>query len=292
MTEPNALIAFPNYVEPTALYTPSFSGGLWSPSAPLSNLYNARLAYKARSLDCVPENTQFTVTLGTPRNVQVVVIPKHNLSLNATVTITLYDANGSVVYTSTADAFPALYPWGSLTFGDPHWFDCKMTPEEWAQNLYPVPVMLLLPETKVCSSVQFQFSDPDNAAGYIEISRPFIAPGWQPSINFNVGSSLGVIDSSVETVTMGMASIFDQRTKQRTFQIEFPILPQNEAFSNAFDMQMRLGRSGQVFVCLDPTDTSNFHRISCLMTAVQLSPIKYAAFGYSGLAYTFREVVA
>ena len=75
-----------------------------------------------------------------------------------------------------------------------------------------------------------------NTAGYIQLNRIFISQGWQPSINFDYGSSLQIQDSTLETVTLGMASIYDQRTKQRVFNLSFPRIQSNEAFVNALDM--------------------------------------------------------
>lgn len=288
----HVLIAFPNYSDANAVYSPTFSGGLWEPTAPLTNLQNRFLAYKARSMDCASDNTQFVEDLATDRGVQVVAIPRHNLSLTATATLNLYDSAMSLLYAETVSAFPIMYPWGSLTFGDPHWFAGTLTAEERELNIYPVPLLWVLDQPVLARYVEVKIVDTENPDGYVELTRLFVSPGWQPTVNAAYGSTIGVQDSTVESVTLGMASIYDQRTKQRVFNLDFPMVPKNEAFVAALDMQTRLGKSGQVFVSLSPSDTQNFHRVSCLMTMAQLSPLRFATYGYQGVAFSFKEVVA
>ena len=293
MTSPwNVIISFPNYADATIVYTPVLSGGAWQPSAPLVNLQNRFMAYPARSIDCTTDTTQGIIDLKTARSIQVIVIPRHNLSLNATVTFNLYDSSMVLVTSAVVSVFPVLYPSGSLPFEDPHWFDGKLTPEEWALNVYPAPVLLVLPTAALARYVEFKINDTGNTAGYIQLNRIFISQGWQPSINFDYGSSLQIQDSTLETVTLGMASIYDQRTKQRVFNLSFPHIQSNEAFVNALDMEMRLGRSGQVFVSLDSTDLVNLARISCICTMPTINPLAYASPNYHSTSFVFREVVA
>ena len=288
----NALIAFPNYADVTSVYAPVLSGGAWQTGAPLSNLQNRFLAYPARSVDCTTDATQGMIDLQTLRGIQVIVIPRHNLTTNAVVTFNLYDESMSLVSTNVVTVFPALYAPGSLPWGYPHFFDGKITQEEWALSLYPVPVLLTLQNSVLARYVSFSINDTANPAGYVQLNRIFIAPGWQPSVNFAFNSSLQVSDNTIETITLGTASIYDSRAKQRIFNLSFPYVPTNEMFANALDMEMRLGKSGQVFVSLSPTDAVNLARTSCICTMPTIDPLAYTFVNMHGTNFVFKEVVA
>ena len=288
----NALIAFPNYADSTSVYAPVMFGGAWQADAPLSNLQNRFLAYPARSIDCTTDSVQGTIDLKTMRQLQVIVIPRHNLSLSATVEFRLYNDSMGLLSTNVVTAFPVMYPNGTLPYGDVRWFDGKPTPEDWALGLFPSPVLLVLTTPITARYVSFIVSDQSNPAGYIQLNRIFIAPGWQPSVNFAFNSSLQVSDNTIETITLGTASIYDKRAKQRIFNLSFPYVPTNEMFANALDMEMRLGRSGQVFVSLNPADAVNLARTSCICTMPTIDPLAYTFLNMHGTNFVFKEVVA
>lgn len=288
-TTANALLAFPNLAD-VDYYTPTFSGGAWSPSAPLTNLQQRFLAYKSRSLNCTTAATQFTIDLKTSRPIKVIVIPRHNLSIDATVTATITASSGNVVATQTQDVWPVVYPFGTLAFENPSWWNGKLTAEN--SRYYPMPVMIVLDEQAVGRYVKLAFSDTANAAGYVELSRLFIAPGWQPTTYMDMGARVGVTDSTIVTTSLGGADFFDVREKRRTAAVNFPYLPRDEAFANALDMQVRLGLAGQFFFSYDPTDLSNLHRHSFLATLTALDPLTASAYGFQGASFAIKEVVA
>ncbi len=288
----NAVIAFPNYVVGNAVFTPTFSGGSWNTSAPLTNLQNPYTAYSARSTDTALSSTLFTMDMQTSRDVLVFAIPKHNLSLNAVVSVSFFDATNSLVSTTTVEAFPCIYAWGDTLFEDEHWFTGTMTYEEWKLSMYPMPVLIILPSTIICRYITVSINDPGNEAGYIQLSSLFVAPGWQPTYNFTYNSSISVQDNTIETVTIGSASIFDQRAKQRVFSLSFLAIPKNESFIRALDGAMRQGKSGQFLLSLDPTDVYNRQRLTCVCTQPTPNQLAYAFTNYSSTSFTFREVVA
>lgn len=288
----NILISTQNLSDPGVVSTPTFSGGSWYAGAPLTNLQNRYLANVARSTDCTPASTQFTCDLMGTRAVQVVVIPKHNLSTASTVTINLYDRNNTLVSTNTVTPFPVIYPWGTLPWGDPHWLTGTITYEEWLEQEYPTPVLLILPASVLARYVQVLISDPYNPVGYVQLSRLFVCAGWQPSLNFTYSSSIQVIDGTVATKTIGGAINYDQRPTFRRFNINLDLVGKNEAFVNLLDTEIRQGITGQVFVCLDPTDVVNISRNSGIFTRSTLNPLPFAAPNYMSKSLVFDEVIA
>lgn len=81
----NLLIGFPIYSDAGTLYTPTFSGGSWNSSLPLTNLQDRRLAKVARSTDATVASTLFEIDLKAARRIGCIALPKHTLSQAATV---------------------------------------------------------------------------------------------------------------------------------------------------------------------------------------------------------------
>ena len=300
-TSNNVLLAFPNRSDVDAFYQPVFLPGYgnWQDTDPLTNLQNRFLAYKTRSIDCDPNNSQFVIDLGNPvsgqpatnRMIQVVVIPNHNVSRYGTYTVNTYTdaALTNQTSTTTNQAWPVVFPYGSLAWEHESWLDGKLTPERGA--FYPQPLLVVLPTAVLCRYVQVIVNDPTNTAGYIELSRLVCAPGWQPSINMKYGAQIGVNDHSIKTTSLGEVDFYDPRAKRRKAAFSIDYLPQNEAFGNALDMQISQGLSGQIFFSYSPTDTANLNRLSFLATLTQLDPLTAASYGYQGVSFNLEEVV-
>ena len=288
----NCLICSQNYVDPNGFYTPTFTGGLWSDSAPLSNMQLPQLAYAARSVNCVPGDTQFVCDLGVTRSIAAVVLPNHNLSQSASYIINIFkDAALTILagtYSNTLS--PVIYPFGSVPFEDVHWYNGQYTPEEYSQ--YQMPVLGLFTPAVLGRYVQVLITDPTNPAGYIQLPRLFVSPGYQPSVNMAYGAQMVPVDPSIVSRTLGGYRAIDQRTKYREFHLVIQTLPNVEAWSQVFDQQFSLGLSKQVFFSVNPNDATNLFRFSFLATLSKLDPITMSYFGYSGVAYSFIEVVA
>ena len=294
----NCLICGQNYSDINSFYSPTIgalpngSGAQYRAAAPLSNLQQPILAYKARSINTVPGDCAFMINLKTPRSIAAVVIPRHNLSQAATYTVSVYkDATLSqLAGTVTNNISPVSYPYGTVDFEDPHFWYGQYTNEEWSSHL--VPLMALFVPSVIGQYVVVQVSDPTNATGYIELSRLVIAPGFQPPYNFNFGAQLIPVDPSVITTTLGGFLAADPRPKYREFHIAFNTMPAQIALTQFFDTELSLGRTGQIFFSADPSDTLNRHRNSFLANLKQLDPITMSYFGYSGVAYSLIEVIA
>ncbi len=289
----NCLLCTQNYVDVNGLYAPTFSGGLWSDTLPLTNLQNPMLAYKARSASCVPSDTSFVCDLGVTRSIMAVVIPApHNLSQSASYTISVFKDAALTVLAGTYSGVlsPVVFPFGTVPFEDQHWYNGQYTPEEF--NNFKVPVVALFTTAVLGRYVQVLITDQSNPYGYIELSRLFVSPGYQPFYNMSYGAQLVPVDPSVVTKTIGGYRAFDARPKYREFHLAIQTLPNQEALSSVFDQQFALGLSGQVFFSANPKDITNLHRVSFLANLSKLNPITMAYYGYSGVAYDLIEVVA
>lgn len=290
---PNILIGFPNLSD-IDFWAPSFVPGVgnWMASAPLTNLQAPELAYKARSVNCTQDATQFLVDLTTPQSILSVALPgRHNLTLNATMSVKLYsDAALTQLVAQASTTVATTYNWGALPYGSSSWFDGKITSE--AARFFPQPAFVIFSTAQIARYVLVQINDTANPANYVELSRLCICPGYQPSLNVKYGAQAVINDPSVLTKTLGGRRAVDLRPKFRSIVASIDYLNMSEAFANIFDMNLRLGISQQCFVSLLPADSVNGGRVSFLAALSQLDPITMAAYNLSGVGLHFEEIVA
>lgn len=288
----NAILAFPNRVDAT-YYTVTFSGGSWEPTLPLTNLREPLVSSVARATDAARLSTKFDVDLGTDRTIRVVGIPAHNMSRTARVKITAATDAAFTDIVSTVDWFDVwqeIYPWGTLDFEDPAFWDGKITEED-AEG-YPLPVVHIFAAAVVARYWRFEIDDTANSDGYVELARLFLASGYQPTINMSYGASLGwETDTSVEKSLSG-AKFYDERAPRRVAQFVLENISQDEALSSPFEMNRQLGVSRQLLFIMDPDDTIHLHRRAFLATIRQLSPLEFPYFERNQMAFELEEVIA
>ena len=297
----NSLFGFPNLVDVAPAngvftgVTPTFLNiGSWQSTAPLANLQNRFLAVKTRSVNCATDSTRFAVDLGQVQAILAVVIPRHNLTLAATMSVSLFsDAALTQQVGATQMVSVAVQAsWGSLSFGSPSWFTGVMSPE--SAQFIPQPAMVLFSAVQFARYVLVQIQDTSNPNNYIELDRLFVTPGYQPSMGVAYADQIAVNDPTIVTRTVGGADMDDVRPKHRTFIATIQGLPQNEAFVSILMMQLRLGKrgAGQMFFSRSPGDPTEFPMTSFIATLTKLDPITSASHGLSTVAFAIEEVVA
>ena len=295
MTSQNVLIAFSDYmdgVEAGLLSTPSMSGGSWQLTADVKNLTSRFFAHRARSNGCSLGATKFVIDLKQPRPVYVVAIPKHNGTKNAIVTTSIYSdaALTNLVASVVTEVSPVIYPFGSLPFGHPSWWDGKASDEEFA--FLPPPILAVFGSNIVGRYVLVEINDQANPAGYFEICRPIVAPGYQPTINFAYNATLQVEDPTIITTTLGGARLPDKRVKTRKFHGTLPYLDSSEALANIFIMHLTAGTSLRGFFSMNPSDTVNLAKHSFAATFSQLDPFVSSFLNCNDVGISIQEVVA
>ncbi len=448
----NALLGFPIYSDVNATYTPTFSGGSWSGSLPLTNLQDRRLAKVARSADASYQNTQFDIDLKTPRAVRVRAIPPgHNLSINAqararsftalpffesldfssgwtpsgsptrtgaalsaggcildlladtsgavtqyylrnlaftgngqkviaveyskgtinaasgsqfklrdqtaatdrlvvnvswsgtvptvsvpTGSLLLTESLGGGVYRSTflttavtaantneldvapaltntdqgnlyvgivnawdaatiqlvydsgfTAVFPVIYPANTLPADHPSAGTLKLTAEDAVG--YPMGIIIVPSASSTAQYERWNFNDPGNSAGYIQLPRLIIAYGYQLSLNADYGLTLGYESESEAVPSDDGAKYYNDRRRRRTATMVFSNLPEDEALSLPFDFERRVGITNQFFFVFDPTDTVHMHRRSFLAVQKDLSPMAMAMYRRYGVPINIVE---
>ena len=288
----NVIISYPNQVDAT-YYTVAFSQGSWAASLPLTNLRSPLLAKVARSMDDATASTKFLVDLGAPRDITIIAGVGHNLSrIGATWRARGYSDAGltSLQYDTTAiDPWPILYPFGSLPFHHPSWWDGKLEPEKLGD--YPKLFIHKTTTTAVARYWLFEFSDTSNEDGYVQLSRLILAPGWQPDINMQYGAQLGwETDTSFET-SLGGVRFFTRRNGRRVVRFVIRAIDFDEAMVWPFEMMREQGTDRQVMFVFNPDDTEHMLRRSFLARMRQLSPLEFIAFDNAQVAFELEEVL-
>jgi hypothetical protein len=295
-TASNCILAYPNRVDST-YYSVAFtepSTGAWNPDLPLSNLRDPLLSNVARSDTDDTADTQFVVDLGAPRDIKVISIPSHNLSrTGSTWRARGYSDSGlsALVYdTGTLDVWPIVYPFGSLPFHHPSFWDGKIEPEV-AAGGYPMPIVHVADVAQVAQYWKFEFDDTSNADGYVELSRLVLAPGWQPPVNMQYGAQLGwETDTTFET-SLGGVRFHTRRDGRRVARFVLRNIPEDDAMVWPFEMMRELGVDGQVMFVFNPTDTAHLARRSFLATLRRLSPLEFVSFDNMQIAFELEEVL-
>jgi hypothetical protein len=290
----NCILAFPNYIDSGPPFaTVQWSGGSWQAALPLSNLAHPLLSKVARSADMAPASTCFTVDLGLARGVRVFAIPKTNGSRNATWRVRGFADAGlalTVCDSGVRPLYDAVYPPGTYSWGDPRVWDPRLTEED-AAGL-PIPMIHVWPQLQFARYWRVDIADPTNPAGYLDVSRLVLAPGWQPSVNLSYGAQAGVVSNSVRQESLGGARFYDRRNTRRAIQFSLDFLGEDEAQTQSFDLQRRLDVWGQVMWIFDPDDKSHLFRRVFLGTLRQLDPVEYPVYGRSRANFQIEEVIS
>lgn len=288
----NCILAFPNYVDAT-YYSVAFSGGSWEPTLPLTNLRDRLLVNVTRSTDATTNNTKFDIDLGISRDIRVIAIPTHNLTRSATIRFRGASDSGFsnvVVDTGALDAWPVIYPWGTLPFGHPSFWDGKITEED--KQGYNIPFVHIFDTPVNARYWRCEIADSSNPAGYVELSRLFLCSGWQPTLNMSYGAKLRQEPLTEVSISLGKAEFYRNATTRRRVDFSVENLTVDEALTWPLEIQRKLGIDGQLFFVFDPDDTVHLHRRSFLATVAESSPLDYPYHNRNNVGFSLKEVVA
>jgi hypothetical protein len=288
------MLAYPNRADVGSTYTPSFSGGSWNASYPLTNLQNRRLDVVARSATAALLDAQFDIDLGTSRGLRLFGIPKHNISTVGKVRIrgtnVAADYTSPVYDTGWLDVWPAIYPspgypaWGDSTL----WSSSKINAEDAID--YPIGFVHVATSAQSARYWRIEVDDTTNAAGYVELARLYMALGWQPSVNpgFN-GHSFGWETDTVRSETDRGVAQFYEKTRRRMFTGILRYLGEDEVLCNWWPLEQLAGTTEQLYFVFDPTDTVHMHRRAFLGVLRTLSPLEAAALKRYGKPFSVLE---
>lgn len=284
----NVMILFPNLSDEATI-----SGGDWA--TPLSNMQNANIqgsVARTDPLDGSPApETYFDIDMGSVVLVRTIVLHAHNFSLGSTLNIYASENAGFTPLLYSAEdvpAWPTLFATSELEWeADNFWtglpLDSDIQGFAWS-------FVHILPQEIYARYWRVEINDPLNADNYLQFSRLFMATQWQPTINYQYGSSIGFeTDTRVEK-SLGGSEFFDVREPYRVLRLNFDYLPEYEGFSRVLDLQRRAGLDKDIFVISDPDDAENLLRRSFLGRLRTLNTLEQAVFGLTGTSFEIKEL--
>ncbi|NKE43375.1 hypothetical protein HB662_01195 [Roseomonas frigidaquae] len=285
----NPILAFPNRADAATI-----TGGGWRAELPLANLQDRRLSHVARSSSASVNDTKFDVDLGAPRGIRIFALIGINITDVAT-----YRLRGSrnagftdVVFDSGAagtNVWPVVYSSDSLDWEDDNWWTGRYAAEEIAG--YTWTLLHVLPVTTVARYWRLEVFDPTNAAGYVQAGRLFLAGQWQPDRGMAFGAQLALEDRTQIEQAEGGAEYFDVRPISRIFRFRLQALRRDDAHSRAFEIMRQAGTHRDVFLVIDPDDTTQRIRRSFLGRLRELSPLEYELPQHDSLGFEVKEVI-
>lgn len=280
----NLILGWPNRIDDATL-----TGGSWRAGLTLANLQNRRMSSVARSTTDATADTKFLADLGQSRSLRVVALVNHNLSIDATWRITLgTSSGGSQVYDSGwQGAWAMTFDSEMLEWEADNWW-AGIADDEYVRH----PFNIVWPFDAYYSAryVTIEIDDTTNPDGYVQIARPFVGGGLQPVTNASFGASDGWVDPSGIEAAISGAEFFDMRQRYRAARFALEWLD-NEDFKRAFELQRRLGTTGEVLYVPDPADLDACQRRGFLGRLRELSPIEYPRLSIRSAAFELKELL-
>lgn len=289
----NCIFAFPFVNDDSEdVATPAYSGGDWlaTDDYALENLKDRHLFNVARSASVDLADTQFDVDLGIIRPILILALlpgvvgrslPGQNgyWTRSASVKVSWSDTAGDfsdpAKTTGWIDVFKVVYAAGTLPVGHPSFMDGKLSDED--ARGYRIPWIHVFSDPVLARYWRFEIDDSDNDAGYLDLARLIMAPGWQPTFNLATGARLGFDTDTTFEKTIGGPRIPDVGSVWRELTGEIQFLPEDEAFAWPFEMLRNLGTAGQLFFVFDPEDVAHMHRRAFLCTLRRLTALDFPA---------------
>lgn len=286
----NCMMAYPDRTlgttaAPTTIAT--VAGTTWSTTLTLDNLKNKLRTKVARTSTASLATAQkFDITYTTATTIQMLAILNHNMTQNATVTLSFSNVALGGYELGQALNVPV---W-------PTWFPSE-TPSGWANESYwsgiTSPDFWHVLATKIVAKyIRVEITDTANAAGYIELGRCFTANVLQPEINMDYGADMKWVQNADKVSSLGDVDWFNIKSNKREIAFTLGTMSIAEGMVMVFDQQRRLGLEGELFFIFDPDDTCGLYKsraMLCRMGAVDA--LKYPFFDRTSASYQLTEVV-
>jgi len=282
----NAIVAYQNRIDESTFA----AYGSWEASLPLTNLKNRILSKVARSTDDANASTKMRFALTKDRIVGVVAIVNHNLSTNATWRYRVYSDSGysTLTYDSgTLEVWPTM-PVGYFEWEDDGFWNMR-TPEE-DRELFTATAIHVPSETVIAQYYQIEFFDDSNPDGYVQLGRVFVGKKYQPTINMNLGASVGYESRTLVDEALSGSEYFDRRNSFRVARFSLGLLDASDSSLNADLMKVQDTDQECVFV-YDADDSIGISRKSFLGRLRTLSPIEQPYTTTYQTSYEIKELL-
>lgn len=275
---------------PDLIASATLSTGSYEATLPRDNLKLRPLYLVARTTDDAVASTKFDADLGSGYALRVLALLKHNISLAGLIRMRVSTVSNFATTTYDSgwvSAYPEIYPFGILSFGDPGFWDGKLAEAERVAG-YRQDFIIILPAVTLGRYVRVEVDDTANPDTYVQFGGFFVAPGHVRTVNMAVGATLGWTTGTVATEMPGGSRHFLVRPQRRALAFSYPAMSPDEALVKPFDFIGEYGTDQRFYFVFDPDDTYHLSRRSLPATLKELSPLTtpYALWNEQAFALT------
>ena len=279
-------VAYDNFFDSATL-----AGGSWEGTLPLANLQKQQPSTVARSTNDDAASTVMTIDLGARKTINVVSLIHHNFSNDATWQIQIGNDSGystNIVDTGAVDVVDATEAFGELQWGEFTWGG-KPTDAVLATFR---PIAFYYSATPILAQhVKIIISDASNSDNYVQVGRAYVAAAFTPTNNVAYGLETSFVDNSRSVISRGGQVYVDTVPKRRRFGFRFHYMDEDEAFSEANEIQRLKGLSGDVLMAIDVDDTTHRMRQSCYGRLATLQPLTAETTGQFSMDMAIEELI-
>jgi len=284
----NCILLFPDKI-PAA----SLSGGSWQQAFPLSNMAVELLALKARSTNALAASTKFDANLGAAAKLRGLALIGHNLSIAATIRVrfsTMSDFTSNVFDSGTIAAYPNYYDDTALDWGEPVLTNNKPSTADAIAMRYPL--FFVAPAMVTAQYARVEITDTANPAGYIEISRCFIAPGLQPPLNMKMGAGWSLDSRTRMDEALNGTPYFNRIEAKRNVSFTLGSVSPEAGMGQHLEANRILDINKELFFVADPDATSMSMRLQSFLGRLRtLNGWEYVAWNRGDIGYQIVESV-
>lgn len=279
----NIRIISANASDTATLTSSDFIGTL-----PVTNLQIEGRARVARTANATGDKTiNGSWSAANPVIISAVVLYGCNFTAAAKIRVQVWDGTnqtGTLIYDSGLIDAISRVGWGEFGWGILPWGSSLFN--NWSSAFSVVWIPGVVPG----KSFRITFSDPANAAGYLQIKRLLIGKYFEPAVNADLGLKISWMDNSVQTRTMAGSIRTDTKERFRSITGTLAGLSSGERAA-FFDITRAVGLTSELFVSVYPQVGGSQevdHAMLCKFGSIpENTQIQYAR--YSG-TFNFVEV--
>lgn len=245
----------------TALHSDAaeLSGGDWALA--LSLLQDNQPSRTVQSTDAQNASTIIKIHFAQALAISGFALGKTNLSPDAQLRISGASSEGNLGSSGYTGSWISAWPTsGRPTDADLDWFD----------------VFKMIDPGSSYAWWQLEIDDDTNAEGMVELGRLYADVATTFDVNFAYPSEPSHADNSIRNKTEGGFLNTEYRDSPRIWDLKFDFLSNAEAKGAVYELRRRIGTARDVFVCLNPEETTYLHREMMMATFDQMPGTPYA----------------
>ena len=280
-------IGFPRWTDDV-----TWSGGSWTTNYPITNLATLPFAKVARTTDAAAAHTQFRGTFSKPRLAEIIVLCRHNLTLDATWRVRLYEKTTDVqpVFDSGfIEVWPAVYDQTQVTWDSGSFWDLKYTDDQISG--YPWFAPLYIDGSYTVAAFAVEISDPANPDGYIQIGLCEVASALDFPMGLSFGAQVGFTAATVITTADGGIDYSERKQKPRTFTGTLAAVDRSFGLTTFFELQRINDIDVPFFFWPDREDTQHTLRLAYMARNQQLNALSQAYFKNDAVTLNLKEIL-